>query len=77
MLGFRFTQFTADDNLSPFERMLKLFLELLQYTAGDANEALSWMTELDKKYKFTTPEYGMGDFIRDLKEKTILTVTVG
>lgn len=39
------------------------------YTSGDVQEALSWLTELDKEYKLTTPEYGMGDFIRDLIDK--------
>src|SRR5690606_18880163 len=52
-----------------FEEMLKLFTQLLNYTAGDAAEALSWMNELDKKYKFGTNDYGMGNFIDDLKEK--------
>ena len=51
-----------------FDELLKLFLELLNYTAGDANEALAWMNELDKQYKFTNNDYGMGDFIDDLKD---------
>lgn len=49
--------------------MLKLFTQLLNYTAGDAGETLAWMNELDKKYKFTNNDYGMGNFIDDLKEK--------
>lgn len=73
MLGFRFTKFVPGEDLPPFEKLLKLFMELLQYTAGDANEALSWMNELDRKHKFTTNEYGMGDFIRDLKENGYIT----
>jgi len=52
-----------------FEELLKLFTQLLNYTAGDAGEALAWMNELDKQYKFTNNEYGMGDFMDDLKEK--------
>ncbi len=72
MQGFRFTKYTANNNLTPFERLLKLFLDLLQYTAGDANEALSWMTELDKEHKFTDNNYSMGDFINDLKENGYL-----
>ncbi len=52
-----------------FDELLKLFLELLNYSAGDANEALSWMNELDKQHNITKSDYGMGDFIDDLKDK--------
>ncbi len=52
-----------------FDELLKLFTELLNYTNGEAGEALSWMNELDKQYKFTNKDYGMGDFMEDLKEK--------
>ena len=31
------------------------------------SEALQWMNELDKKYLLTNDDYGMGDFIDDLK----------
>lgn len=70
MRGFHFSSFQADDlPKGGFEEMLKLFTQLLNYTAGDAGETLAWMNELDKKYKFTNNDYGMGDFIEDLKEK--------
>lgn len=49
--------------------MLDLFMQLLLYTNGDVAEALSWMNHLDKEYELTGEEYGMGDFIEDLKEK--------
>lgn len=68
MQGLRFTKFIPGAEGTPFDRLLKLFFELLQYTAGDVSEALNWMNELDRKYKFTTPEYGMADFIKDLKD---------
>ncbi len=55
-----------------FEDLLKLFLELLNYSAGDANEAISWMNELDKQHNITKNDYGMGDFIDDLKNKGYL-----
>ena len=32
-------------------------------------EAIDWMNELDKKHNITNSEYGMGDFIQDLKDK--------
>jgi hypothetical protein len=36
-------------------------------------EAMQWMNELDKKYQLTDDEYGMGDFIDELKEKGYIT----
>ncbi len=69
MKGFYFQKFTGDDNQkSPFERLLDMFMEMLQYTSGDASEALHWLTQLDQQYGFTTDDYGMGDFIEDLKK---------
>ncbi len=68
MLGIRFTKFEPEQEGSTFDKLLKLFFELLNYTAGDVGEALSWLTELDKKYKLTDKDYGMADFIKDLKE---------
>ncbi|TAH08289.1 MAG: hypothetical protein EAZ12_07825, partial [Sphingobacteriia bacterium] len=69
MIGHRFLQFNPnEDGKTKFEQMLDIFMQLLGYTNGDASEALSWMNELDNKYKFTSDEYGMGDFIEDLKQ---------
>ncbi len=68
MQGYLFSKFLpGKDGGDPFERLLKLFLDLLTYTSGDVSEALNWMTQLDKKYGITNSEYGMGDFIEDLK----------
>ena len=47
-------------------------MELLQYTSGDATEALDWLTQLDNKYGLTNDEYGIGDFIEDLKKNGYL-----
>jgi Ca-activated chloride channel family protein len=69
MIGFRFSNYSADPNQSTFDRLFKIFQELLLYTSGDVPEAISWLTELDKEYKLTTPEYGIGDFIKDLEDK--------
>lgn len=69
MLGFRFSDYKPDPKQSTFDRLFKIFQELMLYTSGNVAEALAWLTELDKEYKLTTPEYGMGDFIRDLEEK--------
>ena len=67
MKGYRFSKYIPGPEKDPFERLLKLFLDLLTYTAGDVAEALSWMNELDREYDLTDDAYGMGDFIEDLK----------
>ena len=36
-------------------------------------EAMQWLNELDKKYQLTDDEYGMGDFIDELKDKGYIT----
>jgi uncharacterized protein with von Willebrand factor type A (vWA) domain len=70
MPGYRFSQYIPEDkDGNPFERLLKLFMQLLNYTAGDVSEALQWMNELDKQYQLTDDDYGMGDFIQDLIDK--------
>lgn len=72
MLGYRFSKHKPQPDKSPFEKLFDIFKELLVHTNGDANEALSWLTELDKKYKLTDKDYGMGDFINDLKKRGYL-----
>lgn len=70
MIGYRFAERRADaQGQSPFEELLKLFLQLMVHTSGDVAETLSWMNQLDKEYGLTTDEYGMGDFIQDLRDK--------
>jgi len=68
MLGYRFTNYNKPDQ-SPFDKLFDIFKQLITYTSGDFNEAISWLTELDKEYKLTTTDYGIGDFIQDLKDK--------
>jgi len=74
MLGFHFTRFDPDEDAkSKFEKLLDLFMQLLTYTSGDVGEALQWMNQLDREYQLTNEEYGMGDFIDDLKDKGFIT----
>lgn len=75
MKGFRFTKFTQqkDPAKNTFENLLEIFLQLVTMTGGDAAEALSWLTNLDKRYNLTNSGYGIGDFIEDLKSKGYLT----
>ena len=56
----------------PFDMLMDLFQQLLQYTAGDAGEALNWLTELDKKYNLTDGQMGIGDFIEEMKKRGYL-----
>lgn len=70
MRGYLFSKYDPNQQgKSKFEQLMDMFLQLLTYTSGDVNEALQWLNELDKEYKFTGEEYGMGDFIEDLKDK--------
>jgi Ca-activated chloride channel homolog len=70
MKGFHFSKYDPNQQgKTPFEKLLDLFMQLLTFTSGDVNEALNWLTQLDKEYELTNDEYGMGDFIDDLKEK--------
>ena len=70
MPGYHFSKYDpSQEGKSPFEKLLDLFLQLLTYTNGDFNEAMQWMNELDKEYRLTNNDYGIGDFIEDLIEK--------
>ncbi|MGL6267725.1 MAG: vWA domain-containing protein, partial [Chitinophagaceae bacterium] len=68
--GYQFSLFDPNSQgKTSFEKLLDVFLQLLTYTNGDAGEALNWLTQLDKEYELTNEEYGLGDFIEDLKQK--------
>ena len=71
MIGHRFTEFIPekDKAKSTFDSLLNVFLQLMVITSGDVSEALSWLTNLDGKYRLSNDEYGIGDFIEDLKKK--------
>lgn len=73
MIGFRFQEYIAEENNeTPFERLLKIFLELMTHTSGDFEESFRWLKELDDEYGLTTPEYTLEDFRRDLEEKKFI-----
>jgi Ca-activated chloride channel homolog len=70
MLGYHFSNYDPKQNKkSKFDELLDLLMQLLTYTNGDMGEAMQWMNELDKQYHLTNDEYGMGDFLEELKEK--------
>jgi Ca-activated chloride channel homolog len=70
MRFFNFSKYNPNqEGKTPFDTLLNLFMQLLTYTSGDVSEAMQWLTELDKEYKLTDNDYGIGDFFEDLKEK--------
>ncbi len=75
MLGYRFTKYSPppEDSKSDFDRLLKIFMELLLITSGNVEEALQWLTEVDKKYNLTNGNLGIGDFVDQLKKEGYLT----
>lgn len=69
MSGYHFFKYTPpEDNRSAFDRLLDVFMQLLNFTSGDAAEALDWLNQLDREHGLTDDNYGMGDFIEDLKK---------
>ena len=74
MLGTRFAKFVPNNSEnSSFEKLSKIFFQLLNYTAGDAGEALDWLNQLDREHNLTDDNYTMSDFIDDLKAKGFLS----
>lgn len=70
MITWRFREFDHDAfSEDPFETLLKLFKELLMHSSGDVDQALNWLTQLDQQYQLTDDNYGIADFIQDLKDK--------
>jgi Ca-activated chloride channel homolog len=70
MIGFNFSKYVpGQDGKSPFDQLMDIFMQLLTYTNGDVGEAMQWLNELDKEYKLSSDEYGIGDFYEDLKDK--------
>jgi Ca-activated chloride channel homolog len=75
MLGYRFSDYQPPKKKAggDFEKLLKIFMQLVLITSGNVAEALQWLTELDKQYKLTDGKYGIGDFIDQLKREGYIT----
>ncbi len=75
MLGHRFTEYIPKPakEKSDFENLLDIFMQLLVITSGDVAEALNWLNNVDRQYNLTGNEYGIGDFIDELKDKGYIT----
>jgi len=74
MKGFRFKQYIppTSDGKPGFKELLNIFMQLMVVTSGDVAESLSWLNELDQQQNLTGDDYGIGDFIEDLKKKGYL-----
>lgn len=75
MLGYRFSKYAPppQGQESDFDRLLQVFMQLVLITSGNVQDALQWMTEVDRQHKLTNKDYGMGDFIEDLKKKGFIS----
>lgn len=75
MAGYRFTKWAPppDKDKSDFDKLLNIFMQLALMSSGDVAEALQWLTEVDRQYGLTSDNYGIGDFIEDLKRKGYIT----
>lgn len=73
MTGHLFSAFVPEETNgnATFEQLLKLF-EQLMLTSGDPAQAMTWLSELDVRYKLTNEQYGIGDFFDDLLKKGYL-----
>src|SRR5579872_4517755 len=70
MIGFHFRRYDPNEEGKPkFDQLHDALPILLSYTNGDVSETLQWINQLDKEYQLTDDEYGIGDFIEDLKDK--------
>lgn len=73
MLGWKFTDYdNRSEDGDPFQRLLRVFQELLIRTSGNVGDALSWLTDLDQQYELTDDNYGIADFIQDMMDKNYL-----
>lgn len=74
MLGYRFTKYIPpqEQKTAKFDQLLNIFMQLLTMTSGDVGEALRLLNQLDRQYNLTDDEYGIGDFIEELKAKGYL-----
>jgi Ca-activated chloride channel homolog len=72
MKSFRFTYPNQQEKDWGFKEGLDLFLQLMSYTAGDVDEALDWMRQIDEEHKLFSERYTLDDFIEELKSKQFI-----
>ena len=71
MIGYRFTEYVPKKmaEKGSFENLLDIFLQLMVITGGDVSETVNWFTNLDREYNLMPDDYGMGNFVDDLKDQ--------
>ena len=68
-------RYNPNSGKSSFDTLWDLFQQLLTISSGDVNQALNWLSDLDKQYKITDKfedGYGLGDFIEEMMERGYL-----
>lgn len=75
MLGHHFSKFIPEEQGpgNKFDQLLNIFQQLLLMSSGNVSDAMSWLSELDRRYGLTDDKYGIGDFYEDLKRKGYIT----
>jgi Ca-activated chloride channel homolog len=75
MKGFEFAKYVPPEQKdgSNFDKLLNIFQQLLLLTSGNVEQAMAWMSQLDRQYNLTDDKYGIGNFFDDLKEKGYIT----
>lgn len=72
MVGYRFGKYVpTGEGEGPFDKLFNVLKELLTIT-GNVEEALQWLTDVDRQYGLTNDDYTMADFIEDLKDRGYL-----
>ena len=71
MIGHRFTEYIPEKiaEKGSFESLLNIFLQLMVITGGDVSETINWLTNLDQEHNLLPEDYGMGNFVDDLKDQ--------
>jgi Ca-activated chloride channel family protein len=75
MKGFQFSNYIPPEKKegSKFDQLLNIFQQLLLMTSGNVEQALAYLNDLDRRYGLTDDQYGIGNFVEEMKEKGYLT----
>ena len=72
-MRFRYSEWREGNEKSKltFDELMKLFSQLLMHTNGDVNQALQWLTDLDKEHRIFEDDEGMAfdEFLEWLKKE--------
>ena len=73
-MRFRYTKWTPDPEASRrrFNKLLKLFNQLLLMTNGDVDEAVEWLKQLNDRYNMFRSEEELERFIQAMKQQGLI-----